>query len=89
MLLVDAHDALFQEAVVVSNDSDLELPIRMVRQKFGLPVGVLHPHKEGSVQLRKAAAFFRPIPEGALKACQFPPTLRDAAGRFTKPPSWA
>ncbi len=49
MLLVDAHDALFQEAVVVSNDSDLELPIRMVRQKFGLPVGVLHPHKEGSV----------------------------------------
>jgi hypothetical protein len=61
----------------------------MVQKKFGLPVGVLHPQKEGSVKLRDAAAFFRPIPRGALAACQFPPTMRDAVGRFTKPPTWA
>jgi uncharacterized LabA/DUF88 family protein len=89
LLLIDAHDRLFQQAVVVSNDSDLVLPVRMVQKKFGLPVGVLHPHKEGSVKLREAAAFFRPIPRGALAACQFPPTMRDAVGRFTKPPTWA
>jgi hypothetical protein len=88
-LLIDAHDGAFQQGVVVSNDSDLELPIRMVREKSGLPVGVLHPHREGSVQLRKAAAFFRPIPAGALAACQFPSTIRDSVGRFTKPPSWS
>lgn len=88
MLLIGAHDGLFEQAVVVSDDSDLELPIRLVQEKFGLPVGVLHPHKEGSVKLRKAAAFFRPIPAGALAACQFPATMRDRVGRFTKPPTW-
>jgi hypothetical protein len=87
-LLVDALEGRFQQAVVVSNDSDLTLPIRMVQEKFGLPVGVLHPHREGAVQLRKAAAFFRPIPLGALAACQFQPVLRDTYGRFSKPPTW-
>jgi NYN domain len=89
LLLIDAHDRRFQQAVVVSNDSDFELPIRIVQTKLGLPVGVLHPHREGSVQLRKAAAFFRPIPRGALAACQFSSTMRDSVGRFTKPSTWA
>ena len=42
-LLVDAFDADFEQAVVVSNDSDLTFPIQVVRQKFGLPVVVLFP----------------------------------------------
>ena len=37
-LLVDAFDADYEAAVVVSNDSDLAEPIRLVRQKFGKKV---------------------------------------------------
>src|SRR5262249_43902959 len=42
-LLIDAFDGGFEQAVVVSNDSDLVKPIQIVRQKFGLPVVVLFP----------------------------------------------
>jgi hypothetical protein len=43
LLLVDAFDGDFEQAVVISNDSDLALPIQLVRQKLGLPVVVLFP----------------------------------------------
>src|SRR5438876_8126103 len=43
MLLVDAFDSDFEKAVVVSNDSDLVLPVQLVQQKFNLPVVVLFP----------------------------------------------
>ena len=33
----------YEAAVVVSNDSDLAEPIRLVRQKFGKKVLVMHP----------------------------------------------
>ena len=34
-LLLDGFDDEYEMAVVVSNDSDLELPIRMVRTRLG------------------------------------------------------
>src|SRR5262249_21933251 len=43
LLLVDTFDGDFEQAVVVSNDSDLALPIQLVQQKFNLPVIVLFP----------------------------------------------
>ncbi len=32
-------------AVLVTNDSDLAEPVRIVRQELGLPVGILNPHQ--------------------------------------------
>jgi len=45
-LLVDAFDDDYEAAVVVSNDSDLAEPIRLVRQKFGKKVLVPHPWED-------------------------------------------
>jgi hypothetical protein len=87
-LLLDAIDGDYELAVVISNDSDLVEPIHAVRQRLGLTVGVLNPHKKPSVELHKSADFIRPIRRGAVASSQFAPTLTDAQGTFSKPASW-
>ncbi len=87
-LLVDAFAGDFDVAIVVSNDSDLCEPISFVTTKLRLPVGVLNPHKRPSQELLKIATFHRSIRRTTLAACQFPSSLHDSRGSFTKPPSW-
>jgi hypothetical protein len=70
-------------------NSDLVEPIRIVRNELNLPVGVPNPFiGTPSYELRKVATFVKPIRKGVLSASQFPPTLKDAAGDFHKPPTW-
>lgn len=87
-LLLDAFDGDFDVAAVVSNDSDLVEPIRLVQERFGLPVGVFSPHPNTSHALRRVAAFYRPVRRGPISASQFPTTLRDARGIIVKPAAW-
>ncbi len=90
-LLVDAFDDDYEVVVVVSNDSDLAEPIRLVRQKFGKKVLVLHPCGPGrtrSIELRRVATKSLSVDVSLLGACQFPPTLTDANGTIHKPPRW-
>ena len=87
-LLLDAFRKDCEVAFVISNDSDLLEPIRIVRAEFGMPVGVASPHARPSQVLLKQASFFRSIRTGALRSSQFPSTLADTVGSFTKPPSW-
>jgi uncharacterized LabA/DUF88 family protein len=47
-LLHDAHMGRFDVAVIVSNDSDLLEPIKIVRGQLGRKVGILNPHKRAS-----------------------------------------
>lgn len=91
-LLVDCFSGHFDEAVVISNDSDLVLPVEMVRTKYGKRVGVINPHHRDSMSshLRRAASYhYRQINKSVLAKCQFPITVTDSAGRtITKPASW-
>jgi hypothetical protein len=87
-LVADAFLGYFQAAAVITNDSDLVEPIRVVQRELGLPVGVINPHKKRCHQLTREAAFFRQIREGVLAASQFPPTLSDGSGIIRKPESW-
>jgi hypothetical protein len=90
-LLVDAFDGDFEQAAVVSNDSDLVYPIQVVRQKFGLPVVVLFPCGPGrspSYHLSKVATASPIIKPAHLAAAQFPNPMNDAKGLFHKPPGW-
>ena len=88
-LLNDGYKAGYQVGVIISNDSDLAEPIRLVRQELKLPVGILNPiPAHPSHELQKAATFMKPIRKGVLSASQFPPRLIDAVGEFHKPPSW-
>jgi hypothetical protein len=88
-LLRDGFRGYYRVAVVVSNDSDLSTPVRMVRQDLGLPVGILRPgFKKPSIALGREASFIKPIRIGALKTSQFPDSLTDENGTITKPAEW-
>ena len=89
MLVADAYRGKFEVAAVLSTDSDLALPIELIRKELGLPVGVLFPKKRYSVELARAAAFKRTFDDRLLRQCQFADTLLDAAGRtISKPRGW-
>jgi hypothetical protein len=49
---MDGFASDYEVAVVVSNDSDLLEPIRMVRDRLGLTVGILNPYRKTAVDLR-------------------------------------
>jgi len=87
-LLVDGFKNDYDVAVVVSNDSDLLLPIRFVIEELHKPVGLLNPQKHPSVELSKYATFIKHIRPNVLKKCQFPSTLNDSEGTFSKPAKW-
>ena len=86
-LLDDAHRARFDVAVVVTNDSDLLMPIQMVRA-MGLKVGILNPHPKPSWVLNQNRDFMKTIRSGVLGASRFPVQMQDAAGTFHKPGGW-
>ena len=100
-LLLDACDEDFEAALVVSNDSDLTETVREVQARYGRAVGVALPvlnrDREGNPRrpskiLRESASFVRHISGSRrrlLAACQFPETLTDARGSFTRPREWA
>jgi len=54
-LLVDAFTRDCNVAVVISNDSDLKLPIEVVQRELGLRVGVVNPHPPAPAQPRAPA----------------------------------
>lgn len=93
-LVMDGYDGEYEQALVISNDSDLALPIGMVRDRLKRPVGVVNPNPKAKrnytpVELREAATFLRRIRLNALRNSQFPDTLADDNGTFTKPPAWS
>jgi len=87
-LLLDGTQEMYDVAVIISNDTDLEEPIRAVRERLGLAVGVLSPFTRVSWPLKNAATFYRPIRRQLLANCDLPHTLTDAQGTITRPQGW-
>lgn len=88
-LLHDAHLNRFDIAVIISNDSDLLMPIKLVRTELKKTVGILNPQKKPSRALLPHINFIKQIRPGPLSASQFPNTVQDAAGNtITKPINW-
>jgi hypothetical protein len=89
-LIHDAHQGLFDVAVLVTNDSDLTEPIKIVRRELGLPVGILNPHEQTPSQmLLKHASFVKQIRHGVLAASQFTAVLKDRKGPIHRPEAWS
>jgi len=90
-LLLDAFRKDCDLAVVVSNDSDLEAPIRVAMRELGIPVGLVNPHKarfRSRDLLSLNPVFFKQIRPNALKASQFPAILGDVHGEIRRPRKW-
>ena len=87
-LLNDAYKGDFELAIMVTNDSDLLEPLKIVKYQLGLPVGIVNPQKHPSFHLKQHATFIKTLRKGVLKASQFPDQLSDRHGVFHKPSSW-
>jgi hypothetical protein len=90
-------ESSFDVAVIVTNDSDLYEPVRLLRQKLGKRVEQIVPtrpplHKyEGrkSVYRGKVDQIYHEINVSALRAHQFPDPVERANGSLiAKPASW-
>ncbi|MFC0195125.1 NYN domain-containing protein [Aureimonas pseudogalii] len=87
-LMRDAYQGNCQCAVIVSNDSDLLTPIRMVKADCGMVIGLAPPREKGSVELRALADFsVQPRPHH-LTSSQFASPLVIDGNDLHKPASW-
>lgn len=88
-LLFDAFRDHYDVAAVISNDSDLVEPIRLVTREVGKPVGLLSPVKNPNPELEAVASFVKRIRPSHLRAAQFHNPLTMADGRkLAKPEHW-
>lgn len=87
-MMHDAYENNYDLAVLISNDSDLSEPIRIISNEMGKKVGILNPQETNSHDLGKNAIFQKKMRPGALANCQFPENLQDNAGKFHKPKKW-
>jgi uncharacterized LabA/DUF88 family protein len=87
-LLLDGFRRAYDLPVVLSNDSDLETPVRMVKEELKLPIGIINPDPVRPSMLKGAATFIKRIRQSHVMAAQFPTAMTDASGSFTKPATW-
>lgn len=85
-LLRDAFQKDFEVAAILSNDTDLVEPIRIVVEELGLPVGLISPVERPAASLQRIASFVRRIRPAHLKAAQFPDTIPGTT--IVRPPAW-
>lgn len=81
----------FTEAAIISNDSDLAEAVRIVARECGCPVKVINPHRHSRVSRELcdvSTSQMDTINTSALRASQFPATMTDSVGVFSKPPTW-
>ena len=85
-LIHDGWKGEYEAAVVVTNDTDLEEPIRIVAQELRKPVGLICPKGDPASHLKKVATFIRRINNSRLARNQFPVTIPGTSIR--KPAGW-
>lgn len=87
-LVRDAFTHAFDHAVIVTNDTDLKEPLRIVVQEAGLPVTLLTPNVHPTEDLRRLATHIRNL-RPYLGVSQFPDPVVGTDGQLvTKPTDW-
>ncbi len=88
-LLINGFEKRYEAAIVLTNDSDLTMPIRYVRENLGFEIVVINPDRNvTSKSLAKAASTVRQLRAGVLEACQFTDVVYYPKGMIKKPDGW-
>jgi uncharacterized LabA/DUF88 family protein len=94
-LLKDGFLDLYDVAIVVTNDTDLCEPIRVVRDTIGKETRIVRPvSRPGRVPshgLQEVATKIKDITKSRLaivSRCQYPNNMTDSKGAFYKPRYW-
>ena len=97
-MIRDGFRGAFETAAVLTSDSDLQEPFRIVAEELALPIILLHPYvADARGTLREPAKKLRiftggrikKIREGLLAACQLDETLKDSQGQIARPYEWS
>jgi len=89
-LVLDGARGSFSEALVITNDGDLQEPIRIVTRDLQLPVTVISPDITVNGTVRNVATSATPLDVKLLKRCLFPDQLVSSNGvPISKPARWA
>jgi uncharacterized LabA/DUF88 family protein len=87
-LVRDAFTHASDEAAVLTNDTDLVEPVRIVTQETGLPVTLLTPVSKPATSLVAVSSHVRHI-QPYLGPCEFPdPVLLPNGKKISKPAGW-
>jgi hypothetical protein len=87
-LVRDAFRGAFELAAVLTNDTDLVEPVRIVTQELGLPVTLLSPNARPATSLANVATNVRHV-RPYIGPCQLPdPILVPGKKPIRKPPEW-
>ncbi len=89
-LLTDAYENRFDVAFVISGDSDLTTPIRLLRERFPEKrVIVIFPPDRRSAQLKKTANGTLVIGQDKLRKCLLPEQITTSSGYvLSRPDEW-
>jgi hypothetical protein len=88
-LLLDAFQAKFDVAAIVSNDSDLVEPLKIATKELGKTVGLITPVPSPNQKLKEYASFVRHITRSDLARSQFPLDIHLPDGRIiSRPDVW-
>lgn len=90
-LLRDCFENFFDDAVVISNDSDLSTPIEIVVKGYSKPVMVINPNRRqylSSQLIQVASNYYPTINRSVYRNSQFNIWVTDAIGTFSKPSTW-
>ncbi len=89
-LLSDAYEDRFDTAIIVSGDSDLTTPVRLVRQRFRIKrVLIAFPPARRSHELEAAANAAFVIGKDKLRKSLLPDTIPTSSGHLLRrPDSW-
>lgn len=94
-LLLDGVDGVYDEAIVITNESDLEEPIRQANARFG-PVHVVSPYPltKGPPHthiytLERAATSYRSLLDTEVASLQLPDVVKLPTGKSVhRPTAW-
>ena len=87
-LVRDAFLKAFDEAAILTNDTDLAEPVRIVAKELNFPVTLLTPGSKPATSLARYASHVRHITP-YLGPCILPDPVTLANGRkISKPPDW-
>ncbi len=87
-LLLDGFQGKYEVAAVLTNDSDLKVPVGMVKNVLRKTVGVICPHEKPSKELVREASFFKTIKPQTFHDCQFPERINVEGRTIHRPEAW-
>ena len=90
-MVFDGFNERYEQALVISNDTDLVRPIGRIRDELGISMVVANPYRliRTPREIYRAASRVVRIRESQLSASQLPDVVIDAHGRtIRKPARW-